>query len=141
MRNENINYRKRTQKDYTMQFKLSVVNELETTSIGLCAIARKYGIQSESTVKRWLEKYGTFDTEYVKSGKMEKSKDQQILELEARIKELERKNARLEYQVEMADHKSALFDMIIDMAEKEYKIDIRKNSQPGQSGTTKSKKD
>lgn len=141
MRNENINYRKRTQKDYTMQFKLSVVNELETTSIGLCAIAHKYGIQSESTVKRWLEKYGTFDTEYVKSGKMEKSKDQQILELEARIKELERKNARLEYQVEMADHKSALFDMIIDMAEKEYKIDIRKNSQPGQSGTTKSKKD
>lgn len=68
---------------------------------------------------------------------MEKSKDQQILELEARIKELERKNARLEHQVEMADHKSALFDMIIDMAEKEYKIDIRKNSQPGQSGTTK----
>lgn len=137
MQNENINYRKRTQKDYTMQFKLSIVRELETTTIGLCAIARKYGIQSESTVRRWLEKYGTFDAEYVKSSKMEKSKDQQILELEARIKELERKNARLEHQVEMADHKSALIDMIIEMAEKEYKIDIRKNSQPGQSGTTK----
>lgn len=59
-------YVKRTQKDYSMSFKLSVVKEVETTEIGLCAIARKYGIQSESTVKRWMEKYGTFDWTNIK---------------------------------------------------------------------------
>ncbi len=141
MQNENINYKKRTQKDYPMSFKMSVIRELETTSIGMYAIARKYGIQSESTIRRWLDKYGTFDLEYVKSSKMEKSKAKQILELEARIKELERRNARLEHQVEMTDHKSAFFDMMIDMAEKEYKIDIRKNSSAEQSGNTRKTRD
>jgi transposase len=56
-------YIKRTQKDYTMSFKLSVVREVETTGIGLCAVAWKYGIQSETTVSRWMRKYGNFDPE------------------------------------------------------------------------------
>ena len=48
---------KRTQKDYTLDFKLRVVRELETSHISMNAISRKYGIQGESTVSRWLEKY------------------------------------------------------------------------------------
>lgn len=92
-------YVKRTQKDYSMSFKLSVVKEVETTEIGLCAIARKYGIQSESTVKRWMEKYGTFDWTNIKGGNMPKSKDQELLELKEKVKMLERKNARLEHEL------------------------------------------
>lgn len=38
-------YVKRSQRDYTMPFKLAVVQKVEHTSIGVCAIARKYGIQ------------------------------------------------------------------------------------------------
>lgn len=128
MEDVNNNYKRRTQKDYTLSFKQFVVRELETTSIGMCAIARKYGIQSETTIRRWLDKYGTFDTEYITKGKNENSKDQQIKELEIRINELERKNARLEYQLEMKDRKVAVFDMIIDLVEKEYKVDMRTNS-------------
>ncbi len=56
-------YIKRTQKDYTMSFKLSVVREIESTGIGLCAVARKYGIQAKSTVRDWLEKQDNFDRE------------------------------------------------------------------------------
>jgi len=37
----------------------------------------------------------------------------------------------------MKDHKVAFFDMMIDMAEKEFKIAIRKNSSAGQSTNTK----
>lgn len=43
-------YVKRTQRDYSMPFKLAVVQEVERTGIGVCAVARKYGIQSEKTV-------------------------------------------------------------------------------------------
>jgi len=129
-------YVKRTQKDYSMSFKLSVVKEVETTDIGLCAIARKYGIQSESTVKRWMEKYGTFDWTNIKGGNMPKSKDQELLELQEKVKMLERKNARLEHELEMKDHKVALFDLMIDIAEKDLKVDIRKNILPGQSKDT-----
>ena len=129
-------YVKRTQKDYSMSFKLSVVKEVETTDIGLCAIARKYGIQSETTVKRWMEKYGTFDWTNIKGGNMPKSKDQELLELKEKIKQLERKNARLEHELEMKDHKVAIFDLMIDIAEKDLKVDIRKNMLPGQSKNT-----
>lgn len=45
-------YIKRTQKDYSMSFKLSVVQEYETTKINLDALKRKYGIQGCSTINR-----------------------------------------------------------------------------------------
>ena len=136
MKEKENGYVKRTQKDYSMSFKLSVVKEVESTDIGLCAIARKYGIQSESTVKRWMEKYGTFDWTNIKGGNMPKSKDQELLELKEKVKMLERKNARLEHELEMKDHKVALFDLMIDIAEKDLKVDIRKNILPGQSKDT-----
>ena len=85
MKEREEKYEKRTQKDYSMPFKLSVVREIETTSIGLSAVARKYGIQSETTVKRWLEKYGTFDWENIKGKEMPKTKEQEIMELRQKL--------------------------------------------------------
>lgn len=130
-------YVKRTQRDYTMPFKLAVVQEVERTGIGVCAISRKYGIQSETTVTTWLRKYGNFDVSNKTNRPMEKSKEQKLLELEERVKFLERQNNRLQSELEMRDHKVAFFDMMIDMAEKEFKIDIRKNSLAEQSTDTK----
>ena len=130
-------YVKRTQRDYTMPFKLAVVQEVERTGIGDCAVARKYGIQSETTVTTWLRKYGNFDVANKTSKPMEKSKEQKLMELEERVKMLERQNNRLQHELEMKDHKVAFFDMMIDMAEKEFNIDIRKNSSAGQSTNTK----
>ena len=130
-------YVKRTQRDYTIPFKLAVVQEVERTGIGVCAVARKYGIQSETTVTTWLRKYGNFDVANKTSKPMEKSKEQKLMELEERVKMLERQNNRLQHELEMKDHKVAFFDMMIDMAEKEFNIDIRKNSSAGQSTNTK----
>ena len=129
-------YVKRTQKDYSMSFKLSVVREYESGNYSLGYLKRKYGIQGDSTIRRWLEKFGTFDTVNRKDRPMEKSKDQRLLELEQQVRLLERKNARLEKELEQKDMKADFFDMMIDIAEKEYKIDIRKNSFPGQSHST-----
>ena len=130
-------YVKRTQKDYPMPFKMAVVREVEETGIGVCAIARKYGIQSETTVTTWLRKFGNFDHQNKVTTHMEKNKDQKLLELEQKIKVLEQQNNRLRHELEMRDHKVAFFDMMIDMAEKEFKVDIRKNSCAGQSNDTK----
>lgn len=70
---------------------------------------------------------------------MEKSKDQELLALQQKIKLLKRKNARLEKELELKDMKAEFFDMMIDIAEKEYNIAIRKNSFPEQSVNTKNK--
>jgi hypothetical protein len=67
---------------------------------------------------------------------MPKSKDQTILELEQRIKLLEKQKSFLEKQAERSDQKAIFFDMMIDMAEKEFNIPIRKNSLPDQSINT-----
>lgn len=69
-----------------------------------------------------------------------KSKDQIILEQETRIRLLEKQNARLENQLERTDKKALLLDMLIDLAEEEFKLPIRKNSLPGQSAASVSNK-
>lgn len=129
-------YLKRTQKDYSMSFKLEVVQEIESGALSLTYVQRKYGIQSRSTVVGWLRKYGNFDWENQTPSNMPKSKEQQLMELEQKVKLLEKQKAMLEQQVERADKKAIIFDMMIDLAEKEYNISIRKNSSPKQSTST-----
>ena len=67
---------------------------------------------------------------------MPKSTQQQLMELEQKVKLLEKQKSLLEHQVERADKKAIIFDMMIDLAEKEYNISIRKNSSPEQSTST-----
>ncbi|WP_435357736.1 hypothetical protein [Emticicia sp. SJ17W-69] len=61
---------------------------------------------------------------------MPKTPEQQIMELEAKVKLLEKQKTFLEQQIKISDKKAIIFDMMIDLAEKEYRIDIRKNSEP-----------
>ena len=133
-------YVKRTQKDYTMSFKLQVVKEIERGEISTSEAKRKYGIQARSTVMQWLRKFGNFDWEYQTPSNMPKSPEQKILELEQKVRLLEKQNAFLEQQVTTSDKKVIIFDMMIDIAEKEYNISIRKNSSPEQSTNIATKK-
>jgi transposase-like protein len=129
-------YVKRSQKDYSMSFKLNVVREVESGEQSTHGVCRKYGIQARSTVVSWLRKYGTFDWENQTPSNMPKSQEHRLMELEQQVKLLEKQKAMLERQVERADKKSIIFDMMIDLAEKEYNISIRKNSSPEQSTST-----
>ncbi len=135
-------YIKRTQKDYSMSFKLQVVQEIERGELGINAATRKYGIQGNATVVSWLRKFGNFDWENQTPSNMPKTQEQKLLELEQKVKLLEKQKAFLEKQVETADKKAIIFDMMIDLAEKEFNIPIRKKCSPEQSTiiTTKQKK-
>ncbi len=124
------NYVKRTQKDYTLSFKLQIVSEIERGELTKSQTKSKYGIQGDSTITNWLKKYGNFDWENQSSISMSKSPEQRIIELEEKIKLLEKQKARAEHLAERADKKAILFDMMIGLAEKEFNIPIRKNSKP-----------
>ena len=128
---------KRTQKDYSLSFKLQLVEEIELGLLSKSQAKLKYGIQGDSTVSKWLQKYGTFDWENQAPKTMSKTPEQKILELEAKVKLLEKQKARAEHLAERADKKVIIFDMLVDMAEKEYDIQIRKNYTPGLSTTLK----
>ena len=129
-------YVKRTQKDYPMSFKLSVVREYEETKASLRELTRKYGIQGHDTIRKWINKFGTFDWQNLTLQPMAKTKDQELLELREKVKVLERKNARLEKELEQKDMKAEFFDLMIEIAEEEYGVDIRKKCSPGQSDDT-----
>lgn len=126
-------YLKRTQKDYSMSFKLQIVQEIEQGQLTATEATKKYGIQCRKTIVNWLRKFGNFDWENQTPLNMPKAPEHKIMELEAQVKLLEKQKALLERQAYVADKKAIIFDMMIDIAEKEYQIDIRKNSSPEQS--------
>ena len=130
---ENTNYAKRSQRDYSMSLKLQIVSEIERGCMSITQAKKQYGIQSYATVLNWLRKFGNFDWENQTLSNMPKTPEQKIMELEAQVKLLEKQKSFLEQQAYVADKKVILFDMMIDLAEKEYHIDIRKNSPPEQS--------
>ena len=138
-KHEETRYVKRTQKDYSMSFKLQIVQEIERGELTVTESTKTYGIQNRSTVVKWLRKFGNFDWENQTPFTMSKSPEQKIMELEAKVKLLEKQKSLLERQAFVADKKAIIFDMMIDIAEEEYKIDIRKNSPPEQSTILKTK--
>lgn len=128
-----LKYVKRSQKDYSMSFKLQVVQEVERGESSVKGAQRRYGIQGNATVINWLRKYGNFDWENQTPSNMPKTQEQKLLELEQKVKLLEKQKAFLEHQIDRADRKAVLFDMMIDLAEKELNIPIRKKCSPEQS--------
>ena len=126
----NKGYVKRTQKDYSLSFKLQVVQEIEQGELTRTQASHKYGIQAKSTIREWLKKYSNFNWEHQTPRTMSITPDQRILELETKAKLLEKQKARAEHLAERADKKVIIFDMLVDMAEKEYDIHIRKNYTP-----------
>ncbi|NVC92760.1 transposase, partial [Vibrio natriegens] len=49
---------KRTQRDYSLAFKLTVVDQVEKGEMTYIQAQERYGIQGRSTVLVWLRKHG-----------------------------------------------------------------------------------
>ncbi|SNS04336.1 transposase, partial [Flavobacterium sp. ov086] len=100
---DQINYVKRSQRDYSMSLKLQIVSEIEKGNISITQTRKQYGIQSHGTVLNWLRKFGNFDWENQTPTQMAKTPEQKIMELEAQVKLLEKQKALLERQAFVAD--------------------------------------
>jgi transposase-like protein len=94
---------KRTQRDYSLPFKLKVILEVEKGELTYREAQKKYGIQGRSTVLIWLRKHGSLDwqTDHPMKGKV--SPQKQIRELEKKLKRVEMQNEILNKAVEIAD--------------------------------------
>ena len=93
---------KRTQKDYSLAFKLQVVNEVEKGLVSQNEAQRKYGIQGNATILVWLRKHGSLNWSSKK--KMAKpTPNKQIRDLEKKIKRLEAEKQILNRAIDIAD--------------------------------------
>jgi transposase-like protein len=105
--------RKRTQKDYTLAFKLQVVEEVETGQLSQDAAQHKYGIQGNATILTWLRKHGRLDWSPKPNAMGKKpAPNKKIAELEKKIKRLEAEKN--------------ILNMAIDIADETLNTDIRK---------------
>lgn len=100
-------YFKRTQRDYSLAFKLQVVAEVEKGQLTWKQSQAKYGIQGRSTVLVWLRKHGTLDWTSKTPMKKKAPPKTYISQLEAKIKRLEEEKLILNRAIDIADD---LFD-------------------------------
>ncbi|GAB3562447.1 hypothetical protein GCM10027578_15070 [Spirosoma luteolum] len=119
--------RKRTQGDYTLAFKRSVVQEVEQGSLTYKQAQAKYGIQGRSTVLVWLRKLGSLDWQFPPRSAMKANPNPAKAPTpEQRIKELEADLQREKDRV-------LAYQTLIEVAEKEHGLNIRKKASPAQS--------
>lgn len=94
-------YVKRTQKDYTLTFKLAVIAEVEAGAMTYKQAQKHYGIQGRSTVLVWLRKYGVLNWNLgtpnimrldTMNKPIEKTPEQKIKELEKKLTDSQEKN-------------------------------------------------
>lgn len=94
-------YVKRTQKDYTLAFKLAVIAEVEAGAMTYKQAQKHYGIQGRSTVLVWLRKYGVLNWSLgtpnimrldTMNKPIEKTPEQKIKELEKKLTDSQEKN-------------------------------------------------
>ena len=94
---------KRTQRDYSLAFKLQVVSEVEKGELTYKQAQQKYHIQGRSTVLVWLRKHGRLEWNKSNPMKGKKTPQQEIKELRKKLKRAEQTNEVLNRAVDIAD--------------------------------------
>lgn len=122
---------KRTQRDYTLAFKLSVVEQVEKGELTYKQAQAKYGIQGRSTVLVWLRKHGRQGWgRGASSAAMPIDKTPLPPTPEQQIK-------ALQVQLAQAQEKAKLFEAVLNVLEKDYGVRVVKKPL-GKSSTKRS---
>lgn len=122
---------RRSQRDYNLGFKLSVVSQVEKGEMTYKQAQKSYGIQGRSTVLVWLRKHGTLDwsnpiKHAMKSPKQSETPAQKI--------------KRLERELEDEKIKNSIMNSMIDVFDNQYGAGLRKKFSPEQSSNNNKKK-
>jgi transposase-like protein len=123
-------HHRRSQRDYSLAFKLQVVCQVEKGELTYKRAQKQYGIQGRSTVLVWLRKHGTLDwtlpKQYTMSEDKELTPEQRIKQLEAALKDEQDRNL--------------IYKTMFNILEKEHGIALPKKSLPKQSKGSRPKK-
>lgn len=124
---------KRTQRDYTVAFKLAVVDQVERGELTYKQAQATYGIQGRTTVLKWLRRHGRHNWSAGASlAAMPIDKTPTALTPEQQIK-------ALQVQLKEAQEKARLFEAVIDVLKKDYGVRVVKKPSGKSSRKTSSK--
>jgi len=128
---------KRTQRDYSLAFKLSVVDQVEKGEMTYKQAQSRYGIQGRSTILTWLRKHGRLNwsdstsiNRHQRGACMLSEKTKPTPE--QRIKELEQ---------ELAEEKlkAQFFEGVVKVLKNDFGVSLTKKRLASLSRTNKSK--
>jgi len=125
---------RRSQRDYTLAFKLTVVEQVEKGELTYKQAQTRYGIQGRSTVLVWLRKHGRQGWGHGAScAAMPPDKTPTPLTPEQQIK-------ALQVQLKEANEKARLFEAMLELLKKDYGVRVVKKPL-GKSSRKSSSKD
>ena len=111
---------------YSSSFKKKVVQEVLDGKLKKEDARRQYGIRGKSTILKWIRKFEQADGPFITMSKEKANEELSKEEALAKIKALEE-------ALRLAEMKAAGYSIMIDLAEEELKIPIRKKSNTKQS--------
>ena len=117
---------------YSISFKQKVVREIEEEGLAIIAASRRYGIKGGNTISTWIKQFG-------KNHLLSKIVRVEMKGEKDRTKELEKENKKLKEALADAYLAKECAEKIIELANEEYKTDLKKNF--GQGGSKSSAKD
>ena len=109
-----------TQKRFSDQIKRQAVADFRSGKHTVLELTKLYHCHHQ-TIYRWIYKYSPVDSPKINVVQMSESTDQKVKNLQARISELERMVGQKQIKVDF-------LEKMIDLAETEYDLDVKKNS-------------
>lgn len=105
---------------FSKAFKVNKVKEIEQKKVTIAQVSRAYDVSANSIYK-WIKAYGSSKEVYEHVIVEDKSETVLLLKYEKKIAELERLIGQKQVVIDFQEK-------IIELAEKEYGIDIKKKS-------------
>lgn len=106
---------RRSQRDYNLGFKLSVVEQVEKGELTYKQAQKHYGIQGRSTVLVWLRKHGKLDWTQPPEILMPKRKETPAQTIK-----------RLERELDDERTRTLILNTMVDICDKDYGMGLRK---------------
>ena len=130
---ERLTVKERINRKFSEDFKRKKESELDRNLITVSELCREYQI-SGTSVYRWIYNYSTMKKKGLKQVVEAKSDSRKLLQLQAEIRELQRIIGEKQILIDFKDK-------MIELAEGEYGLDIKKKfSGAPSSGTGPTKK-
>jgi len=130
---EKLTVKERINRKFSEDFKRKKVRELDRNLITVSELCREYQI-SGTSVYRWIYNYSTMSKKGLKQVVEAKSDSRKLLQMKEEIKELQRIIGEKQILIDFKDK-------MIELAEGEYGLDIKKKfSGAPSSGTGPTKK-
>lgn len=121
-----VNIRKiKKYRKFTEEVKRKIVADFESGTHSVLELSRMYSC-TETTIYRWIYKYSIYNESGCRIVEMKESSSKKVLELQKRVSELEQMVGQKQIQIDY-------LEKLIDIAQDELDVDIKKNSSTPQS--------